>query len=109
MNEQLHYGFDPAGNLNYRTNNALIQNSAVNSDNELTTVTNGGTLTVMDTTTTQNSNTVTVNGSNAVVYGDATFAAVKMPLTTTHTAVALDSYRPRNAWTRLPGSPRKCW
>jgi RHS repeat-associated protein len=92
MNEQLAYGFDPAENLNYRTNNALIQNFAVNSDNELTTVTNGGTLTVMDTTTTQNSNTVTVNGSNAVVYGDATFAAVNMPLTNTYTAIASDSY-----------------
>ncbi len=29
MNEQLHYLFDPAGNLNYRTNNTLIENLAV--------------------------------------------------------------------------------
>ena len=34
MNEQLTYGYDAAGNLNYRTNNALVQNFAVNSDNE---------------------------------------------------------------------------
>jgi hypothetical protein len=27
------YGFDPAGNLNYRTNNALIENFQVNSLN----------------------------------------------------------------------------
>jgi RHS repeat-associated protein len=86
------YGFDPAGNLNYRTNNALIQNFAVNSDNELTTATNGGTLTVVGTTTTQNSNTVTVNSSNALVYGDATFAVANMPLTNSYTAVAQDSY-----------------
>jgi len=26
LNEQLYYDFDPAGNLIYRTNNALIEN-----------------------------------------------------------------------------------
>jgi len=26
LNEQLHYVYDSAGNLNYRTNNALIEN-----------------------------------------------------------------------------------
>jgi hypothetical protein len=57
MNEQLAYGFDPAGNLNHRTNNALIQSFAVNSDNELTTATNGGTLTVVGTTTSGNRRT----------------------------------------------------
>jgi RHS repeat-associated protein len=91
LNEQLAYGFDRAGNLNYRTNNALIQNFAVNSDNELTMATNGGTLTVVGTTTSQATN-VTVNGTNALRYGDATFAATNMPLTTTYTAVASDSY-----------------
>jgi hypothetical protein len=30
MNEQLHYAFDPVGNLNYRTNNTLIENFQVN-------------------------------------------------------------------------------
>jgi hypothetical protein len=44
LNEQLAYGFDPAGNLNYRTNNALVQSFVVNSNNELTSATNGGTL-----------------------------------------------------------------
>ena len=34
--EQFGYGYDAAGNLNYRTNNALIQTFAVNSGNELT-------------------------------------------------------------------------
>jgi RHS repeat-associated protein len=34
---------------------------------------------------------VTVNISNAVVYGDATFAATNMPFTTNYTAVASDS------------------
>ncbi len=32
LNEQLHYVFDAVGNLNYRTNSALIENFTVNSD-----------------------------------------------------------------------------
>ncbi|MGA2751118.1 MAG: hypothetical protein ABSG59_20310, partial [Verrucomicrobiota bacterium] len=90
-NEQLHYVYDSAGNLSYRTNNALIENFKVNSVNELTTNTNGGTLTVVGTTTSPATN-VTVNTSNAAVYLDATFAAAGLPLTTTYTAVAQDSY-----------------
>jgi len=87
----LTYGYDAAGNLNYRTNNALVQNFAVNSDNELTTNINGGTLTVVGTTTSA-ATSVTINGTNALRYNDATFAATNMPLTTTYTAVASDSY-----------------
>jgi RHS repeat-associated protein len=45
VNEQLRYGFDPAGNLANRTNNTLVENFQVNALNELTTNTNGGTLT----------------------------------------------------------------
>jgi RHS repeat-associated protein len=44
------------------------------------------------TTSASNSVTVTVNGTNASVYGDATFAATNMPLTTTYTAIAHDGY-----------------
>ena len=91
MNEQLHYVYDAAGNLNYRTNNTLIENFQVNSVNELTTGTNGGRLTVMGTTSSQATN-VTVNGTNALLYGDATFAATNMPLTTAYTAIAKDAY-----------------
>jgi RHS repeat-associated protein len=90
-NEQLHYAFDAAGNLNYRTNSMLIENFQVNSLNELTENTNGGKLTVVGTTTSPATN-VTVNGSNALFYGDATFAATNLPLTTTYTATASDSY-----------------
>jgi RHS repeat-associated protein len=90
-NEQLHYAFDSAGNLNYRTNNTLIENFQVNSVNELTENTNGGRLTVMGTTTSPATN-VTVNGTNAQFYGDATFAATNLPLTTTYSAAASDSY-----------------
>ncbi|HEV7925252.1 MAG TPA: RHS repeat-associated core domain-containing protein [Verrucomicrobiae bacterium] len=92
MNEQLHYAFDAAGNLTYRTNNTLIENFQVNTVNELTANTNGGRLTVMGTATSQNSTTVTVNSSNALVYGDATFAATNMPITSSYTAIAGDSY-----------------
>jgi len=91
LNEQLHYGFDPAGNLAFRTNNALIQNFAVNSLNELTSNTNGGTLTVMGTTTSK-ATAVTVNSTAAGVYGDAAFAAQGLGLTTNYTAIASDSY-----------------
>ena len=91
MNEQLHYAYDAAGNLNYRTNNTLVENFQVNSVNELTTGTNGGRLTVMGTTSSQATN-VTVNGTNALLYGDATFAATNMPLSTTYTAIAKDGY-----------------
>src|SRR5580658_5690411 len=70
--------------------NALIENFRANSLNELTANTNGGTLTVMGTTTSQATN-VTVNSTNAAHYGDATFAATNMPLTTTYTAIATDN------------------
>jgi RHS repeat-associated protein len=91
MNEQLHYAYDAPGNLNYRTNNTLVENFQVNSVNELTTGTNGGRLTVMGTTSSQATN-VTVNGTNALLYGDATFASTNMPLTTSYTAIAKDGY-----------------
>jgi hypothetical protein len=44
------------------------------------------------TVTSQNSDTVTVNGNSASVYGDATFAAAGLSLTTSYTASAVDSY-----------------
>ncbi len=50
-----------------------------------------GTLTVVGTTTSPASS-VTVNSTSASVYGDATFAAAGLPLTTTYTATASDSY-----------------
>jgi RHS repeat-associated protein len=61
------------------------------SDAELTNSTNGGTLTVVGTTTSPASS-VTVNSTSASLYGDATFAAAGLPLTTTYTATASDSY-----------------
>jgi len=40
--------YDAAWNLNYRTNNALVQTFGVNNLNELTTAGRSGTLTVRD-------------------------------------------------------------
>ncbi len=67
--EQFGYAYDAAGNLNVRTNNALLQRFNVNNLNELTTVTNGGKLTLVGATTSPATN-VTVNTSNAVLYAD---------------------------------------
>lgn len=73
LQEQLSYGYDSADNLNQRTANALVDTFNVNTLNELSTITHSGTLTVAGTTTT-NATSVTVNGSVANRYGDATFA-----------------------------------
>jgi RHS repeat-associated protein len=91
LNEQLHYLFDPVGNLVFRTNNALIENFRVNTVNEFTANTNGGTLTVSGTTVSPATG-VSVNGTTASLYGDYTFAASGLALTTTYTATASDAY-----------------
>jgi RHS repeat-associated protein len=91
LNEQLTYAFDPAGNLAYRTNNALVERFQVNAVNELTSNTNGGTLTVVGTTTSP-ATSVTVNSTTAALYGDSTFAASGLTLTSTYTATGSDSY-----------------
>jgi RHS repeat-associated protein len=94
LHEQFGYTYDPAGNLNYRTNNALVQTFNVNSLNELTTGARSGTLTVAGTTTSPATN-VMVNTSNAILYADSTFAATNFTLangTNTFTAIARDSY-----------------
>ena len=92
--EQFGYAYDAAGNLNYRTNNALIQTFNVNTLNELSTQTRSGTLTVAGTTTSPATN-VTVNSANAVLYLDSTFAITNQTLVdgnNTFTAIAKDSY-----------------
>jgi hypothetical protein len=74
LHEQYGYAYDAAGNLNYRTNNALIQTFNVNNKNELTTGTRSGTMTVAGTTS-SNATSVTVNTLSATRYGDNTFAS----------------------------------
>jgi RHS repeat-associated protein len=92
--EQLGYSYDFAGNLNYRTNNALVQTFNVNNLNELTTGTRSGTLTVAGTTTSSATN-VTVNSLASDRYADNTFSRTNLTLVNgnnTFTAVAKDSY-----------------
>ncbi|MGO8931752.1 MAG: RHS repeat-associated core domain-containing protein [Limisphaerales bacterium] len=94
LQEQLGYTYDAAGNLNYRTNNVLVQTYGVNSLNELSAVTRSGTFTVAGTTTSPATN-VTVNGQAATRYADTTFAAAGFtPVNgnNTFTAIAKDSY-----------------
>src|SRR5439155_22994653 len=80
LHEQFGYAYDAAGNLNYRTNNALVQTFTNNSLNELTTIGRSGTLTVAGATTSAATN-VTVNGSTASRYIDNTFALAGFTLT----------------------------
>ena len=107
--EQFGYAYDAAGNLNIRTNNALVQNFNVNSLNELTTITNNGRLTVAGSTTSPATD-VKVNTSNAVIYADVTFASTNQPRVNgnnTFTAIAQDSYgrKDTNSITvNLPGT-----
>ncbi len=90
--EQLGYAYDAAGNLNQRTNNALIQAFNVNSLNELNIVTRSGLLTAAGTTTVPATH-VTVNGSPANRYADATFTLGGFTVTNganTFTAIGWD-------------------
>jgi RHS repeat-associated protein len=89
LHEQFGYAYDGAWNLNYRTNNALIETFGVNNLNELTSVARDGTLTVAGVTTSQASD-VSVNGQMADVYGDNAFARAGFVLAdgTNFTAIA---------------------
>jgi YD repeat-containing protein len=92
--EQFGYAYDAGGNLNWRTNNDLLQNFAVNSLNELTASGRNTNMTVAGTTTSLATN-VTVNGLSAAIYSDATFARTNVGLVdgnNTLTAVAHDTY-----------------
>jgi len=89
--EQFGYSYDSAGNLNYRTNKALVETFQVNNLNELTTSTNTGTLTVSGFTTSK-ANSVTINGLPATPYADNTFAANGVVPTNSFTAIATDAF-----------------
>jgi RHS repeat-associated protein len=96
--EQFGYAYDGAGNLNNRTNNTLLEQFNVNSLNELTTVTNGGRLTVSGSST-MPATSVTVNTSNALLYTDVSFASTNQPWgygANTYTAIAVDAHARRS-------------
>jgi RHS repeat-associated protein len=80
LNEQIGFGFDAAGNLYSRTNEALVQTFMVDAANELTNVTRSGTFTLSGATPAPATN-VTVNGQAAQTYGDFTFASTNNTLT----------------------------
>ena len=93
LHENLGYAYDLAGNLNYRTNHALVQTFNHNSLNELTTVSRAGTLTVAGAASSPAAS-VAVNGLSATLYGDNTFARAGFSLvdgTNAFTAVGQDS------------------
>ena len=94
LQEQMGYGYDAAWNLNYRTNNGLVQTFNVNSLNELSGGSRSGTLTVAGAVSVAPTS-VTVNGSGATVYGDNTFVKDGVSVSdgaNTITAIAQDSY-----------------
>lgn len=74
QNEQLGYFYDAGGNLNRRTNNALVETFTVDSVNELDTLSRSGPLTVVGTVS-PGTTSVSVNGTAGAIYADRTFAA----------------------------------
>jgi len=93
LNETLKYAYDAAHNLSIRTNNALIESFNVNVLNELSSVTNTGTLTVAGTTGAKAAS-VTISGTAANLYNDNTFALGGFTVTNgnnSFTAIAADS------------------
>ena len=92
LHEQLGYGYDAAGNLFQRTNNALVQTFNVNTIDELNTATRAGTYTAAGAASPPGTS-VTVNGSAAALYADKTFAKDSLSLTdgwNTFTAMVQD-------------------
>ena len=88
--EQFGNTYDKAGNLSQRLKNQLTETFGVDANNQLTSVSSGGTLTVAGTTT-PTATQVTVNGLAAAVYADKSFALTNVSLATTSiTAVATD-------------------
>jgi len=107
LQEQFGYAYDKAWNLQFRTNNAMVETFGVNSLNELTNFSRSGTLTVAGTATEPSGNAprnaypgvtnVTVNGQAAVVYGDGSFAAAGLTPAdgwNSYTAIAQDNVWP---------------
>ncbi len=92
LNEQLAYAYDAAGNLNYRTNGALVETFTVGASNQIQSVARTGTLTVSGATPAPATN-ITVGGVAAQTYSDFTFAATNNTLangSNTFTVIAQD-------------------
>ena len=92
LNEQLAYAYDAAGNLNYRTNGGLVETFTAGVSNQIQSVAWTGTLTVSGATPAPATNLM-VNGANALMYSDFTFASTNNTLTNgsnTFTVIAQD-------------------
>ena len=90
VQEQWANTYDKAGNLAQRVKNQLTETFVADANDQLTSVSSAGTLTVGGTATPA-ATQVTVNGQNATLYADKTFAVANVPLsTTTVTATATD-------------------
>lgn len=72
--QRIAYGYDAAGNLNYRTNDLAVRQFIDDKINQLTNVALLSPLTVSGVTTT-NATNVTVNGITATLNVDGTYAA----------------------------------
>ncbi|HEY5911514.1 MAG TPA: RHS repeat-associated core domain-containing protein [Verrucomicrobiae bacterium] len=101
LHEQFGYDYDRAWNLNYRTNNQLVQTFAVNNLNELTSASRSGTLTVAGALSqSAGVSGVTVSGTGlssgaANVYADGSWAragATPANGQNTYNASTSDSY-----------------
>jgi len=90
LQEQFGYAYDPAGNLNYRTNNALVQTFTVDNLNQITNVARSGTLTVSGNTT-EPATDVNVNGALAFRYSDNTYARTNVPFLSAYGASATNA------------------
>jgi RHS repeat-associated protein len=115
LHEQFGYAYDAAGNLNRRTNNALIQTFNVNNRNELTTASRSGTLTVagliLGTPASLSVSGTGLSPGSATFYGDGSWARPGATLANgnnSYTASATDTV-PRTSsdtvGTYLPASP----
>jgi hypothetical protein len=98
LHEKFGYKYDPAGNLQVRTNDALEQTFTVNTLNQLSTVSRSGNITVAGFTTATASSVTVKDNANAAapatIYGDQTYARSGVglnPGNNTFTAVATDS------------------
>jgi hypothetical protein len=92
--ENFGYTYDPAGNLDIRTKNALSQDFNVNDLNELTTTSRSGTLTVAGAVSISDLVGLSVNSLHAPSYNDRTFYRDGFSLNdgeNTFTAKATDS------------------
>ena len=88
--EQWANTYDKAGNLAQRVKNQLTETFVADANDQLTSVSSAGTLTVGGTATPA-ATQVSVNGQTAALYADKTFAVPNVPLSATAlTAVATD-------------------